>query len=104
MLSCRAGKHVQVCHVELCGSCYQGSPSPHRVLRAHACTLLTPFAGCFCRHCYSEHLAYLPNCYFVNDYKSAHMDVLDEPNLPTRYVTFTASRLQLYVCPKMSAH
>ena len=25
------------------------------------------------RHCYSEHLAYMPNCYFVNDYKHAHM-------------------------------
>lgn len=26
-----------------------------------------------CRHCYSEHLALMPNCYFVNDYKAAHM-------------------------------
>lgn len=26
-----------------------------------------------CRHCYSEHLALMPNCYFVNDYKGAHM-------------------------------
>ena len=62
----------------------QLSSSAHGMLQATACTLLTPIAGCFCRHCYSEHLAYLPNCYFVNDYKSAHMDVLDEPNLPTR--------------------
>ena len=26
-----------------------------------------------CRHCYSENLALMPNCYFVNDYKHAHM-------------------------------
>ena len=26
-----------------------------------------------CRHCYSERLAIMPNCYFVNDYKQAHM-------------------------------
>ena len=26
-----------------------------------------------CRKCYSEHLARMPNCYFVNDYKRAHM-------------------------------
>ena len=26
-----------------------------------------------CRHCYSEQLALMPNCYFVNDYKGAHM-------------------------------
>lgn len=26
-----------------------------------------------CQHCYSECLAYMPNCYFVNDYKRAHM-------------------------------
>lgn len=38
-----------------------------------------------CKHCYSEQLAYMPNCYFVNDYKAAHMDVLDEANLPPRY-------------------
>lgn len=38
-----------------------------------------------CKHCYSEQLAYMPNCYFVNDYKGAHMDVLDEANLPPRY-------------------
>ena len=37
-----------------------------------------------CQHCYSENLAYMPNCYFVNDYKAAHQDVLDEANLPTR--------------------
>jgi protein O-GlcNAc transferase len=30
------------------------------------------------RGCYSEALALMPNCYFVNDYKRAHMDVLDE--------------------------
>lgn len=37
-----------------------------------------------CRDCYSEHLAYMPNCYFVNDYKRAHQDVLDESTLPSR--------------------
>ena len=26
-----------------------------------------------CRKCYSEHLVLMPNCYFVNDYKRAHM-------------------------------
>ena len=26
-----------------------------------------------CRHCYSERLAIMPNCYFVNDYKQAHL-------------------------------
>jgi hypothetical protein len=26
-----------------------------------------------CRKCYSENLALMPNCYFVNDYKRAHM-------------------------------
>lgn len=26
-----------------------------------------------CHHCYSEKLALMPNCYFVNDYKHAHM-------------------------------
>ena len=26
-----------------------------------------------CRACYSENLALMPNCYFVNDYKHAHM-------------------------------
>lgn len=42
-----------------------------------------------CRHCYSEDLALMPNCYFVNDYKRAHMDVLDEANIPSRAeVTF----------------
>jgi hypothetical protein len=30
------------------------------------------------RDCYSEALALMPNCYFVNDYKRAHTDVLDE--------------------------
>ncbi|KAK9832813.1 hypothetical protein WJX81_003940 [Elliptochloris bilobata] len=37
-----------------------------------------------CRNCYSEHLALMPNCYFVNDYKRAHMDVVDEASLPRR--------------------
>lgn len=37
-----------------------------------------------CRACYSECLAYMPNCYFVNDYKRAHQDVLHESTLPSR--------------------
>lgn len=37
-----------------------------------------------CRRCYSEDLALMPNCYFVNDYKRAHLDVLDEANIPSR--------------------
>eukprot|EP01025_Chloroclados_australasicus_P009187 TRINITY_DN13536_c0_g2_i1.p1 TRINITY_DN13536_c0_g2~~TRINITY_DN13536_c0_g2_i1.p1 ORF type:complete len:949 (-),score=123.37 TRINITY_DN13536_c0_g2_i1:1866-4712(-) len=36
------------------------------------------------RDCYSEHLALMPNCYFVNDYKQSHLDVLDESKLPKR--------------------
>lgn len=36
------------------------------------------------KYCYSESLAYMPNCYFVNDYKQSHLDVLDEKNLPRR--------------------
>lgn len=36
------------------------------------------------RHCYSEHLALMPNCYFVNDYQRAHLDVLDKSSLPSR--------------------
>ena len=30
-----------------------------------------------CQHCYSEKLAYMPNCYFVNDYKQANMVSLE---------------------------
>ena len=36
------------------------------------------------RHCYTEKLALMPNCYFVNDYKQTHLEVLDEANLPRR--------------------
>ena len=36
------------------------------------------------RHCYSEALALMPGSYFVNDYKQAHLDVLDGANLPSR--------------------
>mmetsp|Transcript_31787 Transcript_31787/g.59752 ORF Transcript_31787/g.59752 Transcript_31787/m.59752 type:complete len:980 (-) Transcript_31787:480-3419(-) len=36
------------------------------------------------KHCYSENLVYMPNCYFVNDYKQSHKEVLDEASLPTR--------------------
>ena len=34
--------------------------------------------------CYSEHLVYMPHCYFVNDYKRCHQDVLDPASLPSR--------------------
>ncbi len=47
-----------------------------------------------CQHCYSENLAYMPNCYFVNDYKAAHQDVLDEANLPTRSASVVLSSIQ----------
>eukprot|EP00878_Enallax_costatus_P037498 GHUV01042361.1.p2 GENE.GHUV01042361.1~~GHUV01042361.1.p2 ORF type:complete len:120 (-),score=30.44 GHUV01042361.1:603-962(-) len=35
-------------------------------------------------HCYSEKLALMPNCYFVNDYKRCHRDVLNKAALPRR--------------------
>ncbi|WIA37736.1 hypothetical protein OEZ86_014614 [Tetradesmus obliquus] len=35
-------------------------------------------------HCYSEKLALMPNCYFVNDYKRCHRDVLNKALLPRR--------------------
>eukprot|EP00879_Flechtneria_rotunda_P000847 GHRR01000972.1.p1 GENE.GHRR01000972.1~~GHRR01000972.1.p1 ORF type:complete len:995 (+),score=320.30 GHRR01000972.1:341-3325(+) len=35
-------------------------------------------------HCYSECLALMPNCYFVNDYKRCHRDVLNKAALPCR--------------------
>lgn len=35
-------------------------------------------------HCYSENLALMPNCYFVNDYKRSHRDVLNKASLPRR--------------------
>ena len=36
------------------------------------------------RHCYSEKLALMPDCYFANDYKQAHMDVARREGMPTR--------------------
>eukprot|EP00976_Prorocentrum_cordatum_P036492 742565-Prorocentrum_minimum.AAC.1 len=36
------------------------------------------------KRCYSESLVYMPHCYFVNDYKQSHQDVLDARNLPSR--------------------
>ena len=48
------------------------------------------------RHCYSERLALMPASYFVNDYKQAHMDVLDEANLPSRTEVTLTTRLS---CP-----
>merc|ERR1712182_59475 len=35
-------------------------------------------------HCYSEKLALMPNCYFVNDYKQSHQDVIRGENTPSR--------------------
>jgi protein O-GlcNAc transferase len=35
-------------------------------------------------HCYSESLALMPHCYFINDYKQAHSDLLVDANLPRR--------------------
>ncbi|KAI8466334.1 MAG: TPR-like protein [Monoraphidium minutum] len=35
-------------------------------------------------HCYSESLALMPHCYFVNDYARCHRDVLDKATLPRR--------------------
>eukprot|EP00213_Chloropicon_mariensis_P007060 CAMPEP_0197476648 /NCGR_PEP_ID=MMETSP1309-20131121/9243_1 /TAXON_ID=464262 /ORGANISM="Genus nov. species nov., Strain RCC998" /LENGTH=1051 /DNA_ID=CAMNT_0043017065 /DNA_START=357 /DNA_END=3509 /DNA_ORIENTATION=- len=35
-------------------------------------------------HCYSEKLALMPNCYFVNDYKQSHQDVIRGENMPSR--------------------
>jgi protein O-GlcNAc transferase len=35
-------------------------------------------------HCYSEHLALMPHCYFINDYRQSHTDLLDDANLPSR--------------------
>eukprot|EP00210_Caulerpa_lentillifera_P007056 g6750.t1 len=35
-------------------------------------------------NCYSESLALMPNCYFVNDYKQQHRDLLTGENLPSR--------------------
>jgi len=34
-----------------------------------------------CRHCYSESLALMPHCYFVNDYKQTHPELLEEAPL-----------------------
>ncbi|KAK9849498.1 hypothetical protein WJX84_004868 [Apatococcus fuscideae] len=51
-----------------------------------------------CKHCYSEQLAYMPNCYFVNDYKAAHMDVLDEANLPPRSEVGLPEDKIVYAC------
>lgn len=35
-------------------------------------------------HCYTEKLALMPNCYFVNDYKLSSQDVLEPANIPSR--------------------
>ena len=40
-----------------------------------------------CRKCYSEHLVLMPNCYFVNDYKRAHMVPCPPPPARTGQLT-----------------
>mmetsp|Transcript_2181 Transcript_2181/g.6511 ORF Transcript_2181/g.6511 Transcript_2181/m.6511 type:complete len:1397 (+) Transcript_2181:421-4611(+) len=51
-----------------------------------------------CRDCYSESLALMPHCYFVNDYKQAHLDVLDESRLPTRASVGLPEGVIVYAC------
>jgi protein O-GlcNAc transferase len=56
-------------------------------------------------HCYSENLALMPHCYFINDYRQSHADLLDDRNLPRRAdfglpddkVVYACSN-QLYKC------
>jgi len=57
------------------------SPCRGRVIH---CSCVQVVAPPHLRHCYSERLALMPGSYFVNDYKQAHMDVLDGANLPSR--------------------
>ncbi|GBG87941.1 hypothetical protein CBR_g46307 [Chara braunii] len=49
-------------------------------------------------HYYSEKLAYLPHCYFVNDYKRCNMDVLDANKLPKRSDYGLPEDRVLYCC------
>jgi len=54
-------------------------------------------------HCYSEKLALMPDCYFVNDYRQAHMDIANgecsvsrsDVGLPEDKIIFSCSN-QLY--------
>ncbi|GBF95992.1 hypothetical protein Rsub_08807 [Raphidocelis subcapitata] len=50
------------------------------------------------RHCYSEALALMPHCYFVNDYARAHGDVLDKSTLPTRAEVGLPPGKVVYAC------
>ena len=54
-------------------------------------------------HCYSERLALMPHSYFVNDYKQAHMDVLDEANLPSRAEVTAGSDQWVALCARCQA-
>lgn len=49
-------------------------------------------------HFYSEKLVYVPNCYFVNDYKQKHRDVLDASKLPTRSSVGLPETGIIYAC------
>ncbi|GAB4819185.1 hypothetical protein N2152v2_006231 [Parachlorella kessleri] len=53
------------------------------------------------RHCYSEKVAYMPHCYFVNDYKQAHQDIVEEEEagvLPTRASAGLPDDKIIYAC------
>jgi protein O-GlcNAc transferase len=47
---------------------------------------------------YSEKLALMPNCYFVNDYKQSHMDVIKEENMPSRSEVGLPEDKVIYSC------
>ncbi|CAG9464383.1 unnamed protein product [Pedinophyceae sp. YPF-701] len=49
-------------------------------------------------HCYTEKIVQMPNCYFVNDYKQSHMDVLDEANVPSRESQGLPADKVIYAC------
>jgi len=48
--------------------------------------------------CYSERLALMSHCYFVNDYRQSHMDVLDDASLPTRASVGLPEGVIVYAC------
>lgn len=49
-------------------------------------------------HCYSECLALMSHCYFVNDYRQSHQDILDEASLPTRASVGLPEDAIVYAC------
>lgn len=55
-----------------------------------------------CRHCYSENLALMPNCYFVNDYKHAHMVSFTLSKVPRIGKSQRSAVLHL-ACPRFTA-